>query len=94
MPRFEAADPAAPVWHVGGTSIGSHHTKPLFALYLHLRFLELVGDETLSRRYAFLAAPLRHSSEALRRCTPGDAGWQGLELAEALLERLRRRLHP
>jgi hypothetical protein len=93
-PRFEVADPAAPVWHVGGTSIGSHHTKPLFALWLHLRFLELVGDETLSRRYAFIAAPLRHSDEALQRRAPGDAGWQGLEVALALFERLQQRLHP
>lgn len=92
-PRFVAVDPEAPVWHVGGTSIGSHHTKHLFALWLHLRFLELVGDATLSRRYAFIAAPLRHADEALQRCVPGDAGWQGLELALALLERLRQRLH-
>lgn len=92
-PRFVAVDPEAPVWHVGGTSIGSHHTKHLFALWLHLRFLELVGDATLSRRYAFIAAPLRHSDEALQRCTPGDAGWQGLEVALALFERLQHRLH-
>lgn len=93
-PRFEAVDPDAPVWHVGGTSIGSHHTKHLFALYLHLRFLELVGDETLSRRYAFMAAPLRRSDEALLRCKPGDTGWQGLAIAESLLERLQHRLNP
>jgi hypothetical protein len=93
-PRFEPNDADARVWHAGGTSIGSHHTKHLFALYLHLRFLELVNDETLSRRYAFIAAPLRHSGEALLRCAPGDAAWQGLEVALALFERLQQRLHP
>ncbi len=92
QPRFEAVDPAAPVWHVGGTSIGSHHTKHLFALFLHLRFLELVDDATLNQRYAFMAAPLRHSGEALQRAVPGDAGWQGLETALALFERLQRHL--
>lgn len=94
MPRFVPMASDAPVWHVGGTSIGSHHTKHLFALYLHLRFLELVGDETLSRRYAFMAAPLTHSDEALQRCVPGDAGWQGLPIALALLDRLQQRLQP
>lgn len=93
-PRFEPNDANARVWHVGGTSIGSHHTKHLFALYLHLRFLELVNDETLSRRYAFIAAPLRHSGEALLRSAPGDVGWQGLDVALALLDRLEQRLHP
>lgn len=62
--------------------------------HLLLRFLELAGDQTLSRRYAFPSAPLRQSSEALRRGTPGDAGWQGLELANSLIERLQRSIHP
>jgi len=93
-PRFEAAGEAAPVWHVGGTSIGSHHTKNLFALYLHLRFLELLGDAEVSRRYAALTAPLQCSDDALRRAAAGDPAWQGLPLAQALLQRLHDATNP
>lgn len=87
--RLEAMDEDAPVMHVGGTSIGSHHTKNLFALYVHLRFLELLDDAPLIRkRYAFLTWPLRSSVEAQLRAVPHDPAWQTLPVLEALMQRL------
>lgn len=82
-----------PFAHIGGTSIGSHHTKNLFALYVHLRFLELLGDDGLRQRYAFLTRPLATAAEALARRRPDDRGWQGLPLLEQTLPRLREALH-
>lgn len=87
--RIERADGPPPVLHVGGTSIGSHHTKSLFALYMHLRFLELLGDPLLSARYAFLTRPLRSAQQALQRRAAGDAAWDGLPVFEQLMHRLQ-----
>ena len=87
--RVEAMDDAAPVMHVGGTSIGSHHTKNLFALHVHLRFLELLGDPLISARYAFLTRPLRSAAEALQRRPPGDRSWSTLPVVDELMRRLQ-----
>ena len=51
------------VYHIGGTSIGTHHTKDLVHLYIHLRFLEFAGDPLLHRRYASVAAPCNSASK-------------------------------
>lgn len=90
--RFLSADDGVPAMHIGGTSIGTHHAKSLFALYVHLRFLELLDDPLLSRRYAFLTAPLRSSAEALAHRDPRDPEWQSLPVLEQLIERLRASL--
>lgn len=87
--RIESTDGPPPVMHVGGTSIGSHHTKPLFALYIHLRFIELLDDPLIRQRYAFLTQPLRGAAEALQRRPPHDPAWQTLPVVEALLQRLQ-----
>ena len=87
--RFEAPNEDAPVMHVGGTSIGSHHTKNLFALYIHLRFLELLDDPLVSARYAFLARPLRHSSAALQRGDTDDPAWRTLPDVQSMMQRLQ-----
>ena len=81
--------------HVGGTSIGTHHTKSLAALYIHLRFLELLDDPLLLRRYAYMAAPLKSSQQALAlaRADADDPAWRGLPVVERLLQRLCERLH-
>lgn len=84
--RFEPQDT---VLHVGGTSIGSHHTKNLYALHIHLRFLELLDDPLLHRRYAFLTAPLRSAAEALQRRAPADPGWSNLPVVDELMQRLK-----
>lgn len=86
--RIEHAEGPPPVVHVGGTSIGSHHTKNLFALYVHLRFLELLGDPLLSARYAFITRPLRSAAQALARRPARDAAWQTLPVVEQLMQRL------
>lgn len=77
------------VFHVGGTSIGSHHTKNLFALYIHMRFLELLGDPLISARYAYLIRPLRSAAEMLERRPPADPAWDTLPTVEALMQRLQ-----
>ncbi|MEO6410490.1 MAG: hypothetical protein ABIO45_17305 [Burkholderiaceae bacterium] len=87
--RFEPQPEGQPVFHVGGTSIGSHHTKNLLALHIHLRFLELLDDPELRKRYAFLTYPLRGAVEALGRGNPMDAAWQTLPVVDDLLARLR-----
>lgn len=89
---FLSSADAMPAMHVGGTSIGTHHAKNLPALYAHLRFLELLDDPLLSRRYAFLTAPLRSSAEVLTHRTPGDPEWQLLPVLELLMERLQASL--
>ena len=87
--RFLSSEEKLPAMHVGGTSIGTHHAKSLYALYLHLRFLELLDDPVLNRRYAFLTAPLRSSADALARGDSSATEWQGLPVVETLIERLR-----
>ena len=74
-----------PFAHVGGTSIGSHHTKGLLALHTHLRFLELLGDEELSRRYRFMTRPLTTAAEVLALQRPGDPTWNGLSLLDRMM---------
>ena len=90
--RFlETSDDRASV-HVGGTSLGSHHTKRLFALYTHLRFIELADDAEISRRYAHLTFPLKSAEEALARRRPNDPDWDALHLLDMLMQRLRAAL--
>ncbi len=90
--RFLSSREELPAMHVGGTSIGSHHAKSLPALYIHLRFLELLNDPVLNRRYAHLTAPLRSSSQALQHCDPQDPAWQTLPVVDTLMLRLEQRL--
>ena len=90
--RFLQTDETLPAVHVGGTSIGTHHAKTLPALYFHQRFLELVGDPLLSRRYAFLTAPLRSSAEVLARIEPDHQFGPGLATLEPLLQQLSEHL--
>lgn len=92
--RIESDDGGLPpvmpsVMHVGGTSIGSHHTKPLFALHIHLRFLELLDDPLIRQRYAFLTHPLHSADQALQRRSPADPLWQSLPVVDALMQRLQ-----
>lgn len=90
--RFLSSDDEVPAMHIGGTSIGTHHAKSLYALYAHLRFLELLDDPLLNRRYAFLTAPLRSSAEALTHHDPRNVEWQLLPALEQLIERLHASL--
>ena len=76
------------IYHLGGTSIGSHYTKDLFDLYTHLLFLELAGEAELKRRYAHLAAPFKGAGE-LRARLPQTAE-AGRQLA--VLDKLAARL--
>jgi hypothetical protein len=51
------------VYHIGGTSIGTHHTKDLIHLYTQLKFLELSAEPLLRHHYARIAAPFASSAE-------------------------------
>lgn len=77
------------VYHVGGTSIGTHHTKDLLHLYTHLRFLELSADPQLRRRYAMLAAPFSNSSELRMRVLEDPEFDLRLEVLDNIIERLQ-----
>jgi hypothetical protein len=87
--RFEPVSQDAPVMHIGGTSTGSHHTKNLFALFIHLRFLELLDDPLITARYSFLVRPLRSSTDAMQRAELDDPAWQTLPMLEDLIGRLK-----
>ena len=86
--RFLSSGDDMRALHVGGTSIGSHHTKPLPSLYIHRRFLEFLDDPLLNERYAFLTAPLRSAAEVLARCDPADPVWETLPVVDTLMLRL------
>jgi hypothetical protein len=77
------------VYHVGGTSIGTHHTKDFFQLYSHLRFLELSADPELRRRYAKLTAPFNHSSELRMRVQADPDFYRGVQVLDNIMERLQ-----
>lgn len=91
--RFLTSAEDLPAMHVGGTSIGSHHAKNLPALYIHLRFLELLNDPVLNRRYAYLTAPLRNSAEALAHCEHQESTWETLPVVDTLMRRLKDALN-
>ena len=90
--RFVSSDDAQSAMHVGGTSIGTHHTKELQALYIHLRFLELLNDPEVTRRYAFMCAPLKKSADALAHTNLANPAWQWLPAFDSLMHRLRNEL--
>ena len=90
--RFLVSRQEVPAMHVGGTSIGTHHAKDLSALYIHLRFLELQGDPLLTRRYAFLTAPLRSPEQALALLDPDDPARETLAMVDQTLQTLRAAL--
>ena len=87
--RFVASGQDQPAMHVGGTSIGTHHTKELQAHYIHLRFLELLNDPEVNRRYAFMCAPLEKSADALARTDLTNPAWEWLPAFDTLMRRLR-----
>jgi hypothetical protein len=66
-PRIERTARDSDIVHVGGTSIGTHHTKDLAALYIHAVFLELCGDPEIRRRYAYLIAPFESARQIRER---------------------------
>lgn len=78
------------VYHLGGTSIGSHYTKAMVELYTHLLFLELAREPELTRRYAHLAAPFRSASELRARLPQTAEARRQL----AVLDKLAARLTP
>jgi hypothetical protein len=87
--KIELADEAG-VQHVGGTSVGTHHTKDLAHLYLQLRFLELAGEPLLSQRYASLAAPFTCSAALRRQIPAAMLAERDIDGIDALIERMQR----
>jgi hypothetical protein len=76
------------VYHVGGTSIGTYHTKDLIHLYTHLKFLELAGEPLLQRYYAKVAAPFA-SSAAVHAKLEGTAhDFHQIQLVDQLVKKL------
>ncbi|MES2759197.1 MAG: hypothetical protein V4693_17630 [Pseudomonadota bacterium] len=81
---------AGGVYHIGGTSIGTHHTKDLIHLYTHLRFLELSGEPTLQRRYAAIAAPFTTADQVRTKLQETAHDFQQIMLVDDLIEKLER----
>jgi hypothetical protein len=77
-------------YHLGGTSIGTHHTKDLGQLYIHLRFLEFANDPLLHRRYASMAAPFTTALELRQRLPETPQVAQQIRVVDELIERMRR----
>jgi hypothetical protein len=80
------------VYHVGGTSIGTHHTKDLAHLYIQLRFLELAGEPQLRRRYAALTAPFTSASELRKLLPETPQTMHQMLVVDRLINRLQRAL--
>lgn len=79
------------IYHVGGTSLGTHHTKALDQLYLHACFLELHRGTEIGRRYHYLVAPL-HDPATIRSRLPDTPRTAHLiETTDRLMKRLRAR---
>jgi hypothetical protein len=77
-------------YHLGGTSIGTHHTKDLGQLYIHLRFLELADEPLLHRKYASIAAPFATAAELRPRLPETPQVAQQIRVVDELVDRLRR----
>lgn len=77
------------VYHIGGTSIGTHHTKDLIQLYTHLRFVELSGEPLLRRNYARLAAPFTSADEVHRKLQGTAHDFQQVALVDRLVAKLQ-----
>ena len=78
------------VYHIGGTSIGTHHTKDLIHLYTHLRFLELSGEPLLQRRYAAVAAPFTCAQQIHDKLQGTAHAFDQVALVDQLIEKLQR----
>lgn len=89
-PRIETVADPRDVIHIGGTSIGTHHTKDLSALYMHARFMEFCGDPEIQRGYAHLIAPFTASGEIRERLPATAAVASMLDTADELLNGLGR----
>jgi hypothetical protein len=86
--QIELADDTD-AYHVGGTSIGTHHTKDLVDLYTHLRFLEFADEPLLHRRYAAVAAPFTSASELRQRVPATPRAAHQLQLVDGLIGRMQ-----
>jgi hypothetical protein len=78
------------VYHVGGTSIGTHHTKDLIHLYTHLRFLELSGEALLQSRYAAVAAPFTSARQIYDKLQGTAHAFDQIALVDRLVDKLKR----
>ncbi len=81
------------VYHVGGTSIGTHHTKDLIHLYTHLRFLELSGEPLLRSRYAAVAVPFTSAHQIYDKLQGTAHAFDQVALIDKLIAKLTRNSH-
>ena len=76
------------IYHVGGTSIGSHITKDLSRSYIALRFLKHVESPVLNKKYAYLL-PKAVDSEQIRHLIPNTVeNSRMLFVLDQILQRL------
>jgi hypothetical protein len=78
------------VYHIGGTSIGTHHTKDLIHLYTQLKFLELSAEPLLQRHYAQIAAPFTSSAEVHAKLVGTAHDFHQIKLVDQLVKKLCR----
>lgn len=76
------------VFHLGGTSMGTHVTKDLSHLYISMRFLEFVNDPVLFEKYARRYSKFKSSQEihALLPRTP--EGKRMLKILNEIMQKL------
>jgi hypothetical protein len=79
------------VYHIGGTSIGTHHTKDLIHLYTQLKFLELSAEPLLQRHYAQIAAPFASSAEVHAKLEGTAHDFHQIQLVDQLVKKLYRK---
>ncbi len=79
-------------YHLGGTSIGTHHTKELVQLYIGLLLLEFVNDKEITQRYADSFEPYQSSADVLLILPRIPEVVHQINVAHGLIEKLKAAL--
>ncbi|MDQ6619758.1 MAG: hypothetical protein M3Z31_08695 [Pseudomonadota bacterium] len=90
--RFRENVPPESVAHLGSTSAGTPKTKPLLECYIQLRFVELLGDPELMRRYHHRFGPFEASRDLKARIPLTPANYAIINKVDDLAARLESRL--
>lgn len=80
------------VFHIGGTSMGSQYSKDLLHMYMSMRFLELLKDDQLDKRYRKYLKPFSHSEQIWQRLEKNYETQHMRTTLENLMSRLEQRL--
>ncbi len=89
--RIETASEEG-IWHVGGTSIDTHHSKDLEQIYVGLRFVERIADPAIARRYARLFAPFASAAQVRATLPMTPRTFQRVSIVDHVVRKLEAEL--